>query len=144
MTNSPEKHILSLLQAYQEQTGWPSHLVTGSSKTMTLEVSTSFLTVNDTGTVFPSLVRNLTTLPLRGRDKFNLAKLSQSQGEDVIHQRYLHDTVSPVSGSNSSWSRAWLDLVDPPTFSLRTTRDQSTLGRFKLLLQSFRGHKLVH
>ena len=143
MTHSPEKRILSLHQAYQEQTGWPSHLVTGSSKTMTLEVSTSFLTVNDTGTVFPSLVRNLTTLPLRGRDKFNLAKLSQSKGEDVIHQRYLHDTVSPVSGSNSSWSRAWLDL-DPPAFSLLTTRDQSTLGRFNVLLLSFRGHDFVH
>ena len=143
MTHSPEKRILSLLQAHQEQTGWSSHLVTGSSKTMTLEVSTSFLTVSDTGTVFPSLVRNLTTLPLRRTDKFNLAKLSQVQGEDVIHQRYLHDTVSPVSGSNSSWSRAWLDL-DPPAVSLRTTRDQSTLERFNVLLQSFRGHKLLH
>ena len=142
MTHSPETRIFTLLQAHQEQTGWASHLVTGSSKTMTLEVSTSFLTVSDTGTVFPSLVRNLTTLPLR-TDKFNLAKLSQSQGEDVIHQRYLHDAVSPVSGSNSSWSRAWLDL-DPPAFSLRTTRDQSTFERYNVLLQSFRGHKLVH
>ena len=138
MTHSPEKCILSLLQAHQEQTGWPSHLVTGSSKTMTLEVSTSFLTVSDTGTVFPSLVRSLTTLPLRRIDKFNRGGRLLKQ-KPSVRQRYLHDTVSPVSGSNSSWSRAWLDL-DPPAFSLRTKRDQSTLERFNVLLQTFSGH----
>ena len=105
---------------------------------MTLEVSTSFLTVSDTGTVFPSLVRNLTTLPLRRTDKFNRGGRLLKQ-KPSVRQRYLHDTVSPVSGSNSSWSRAWLDL-DPPAFSLRTTRDQSTLERFNVLLQTFSGH----
>ena len=54
-------HPSSLVQSIEK------YLVTGSSKTMTRVLSASCLTVSDTGTVFPSLVRNRTTFPLRIR-----------------------------------------------------------------------------
>ena len=70
MTHSPD--AVDSDQSGQVKT--QGYLVTGSSKTITRELSASCLTVSDTGTVLPSLVRNLTTFPLREADY----KLAQS------------------------------------------------------------------
>lgn len=90
MTHSPD--AVDSDQSGQVKT--QRYLVTGSSKTITRELSASCLTVSDTGTVLPSLVRNLTTFPLRMADMYNL---STEGGRYKLAQTFHHLTYKRPS-----------------------------------------------